>query len=246
MPLPLSADTLDALPEAARSFYIPKDGKFVLDAPIEDVTGLKAAQRAALDEKKKLDDKIKATLGDRSLDDVAELIRKQKELDEQALSKDKLLDKRLSERDAEWQKKYDAVAAYKQKYEDRELEAAIRKAAIPAGVDPKDLEEYVIPLVKHRRVKLDGEKVVVLDKDGDPTGLSVEKFFTETYRQEAPKFYQAAGGSGGGATNGNGSGSRTASKGNVANDMNDLIGRITSDPDALKQASMGKLTVRSA
>lgn len=43
MPLPLTADTLDAIPEPLRTAYVEKDGKFVLDAEVPDVAGLKSA-----------------------------------------------------------------------------------------------------------------------------------------------------------------------------------------------------------
>lgn len=216
MPFP-TYKSKDEIPEAFRGEYVERNGEWVPN--IEDVTGLKASQRRALEEKKKLEEAMEAALGGRKLDEVAELLKKQQELEEQQARKagdfDKLLEKRVAEVRAEWEKKYNEVSPYKSKYEDRELESAIRKAAIPAGVDPKDLEEYVIPLVKGRRIRLDGDKIVVLDKDGDPTGLTPEKFFAESFKAEAPKFYQAAGGSGSGSSGGSGGG-RTTPAGKVA------------------------------
>ncbi|MEQ8332309.1 hypothetical protein [Nisaea sp.] len=52
MPLPAESDSLDAVPEAARAFYVETgDGRFHLDAEgVEDVSGLKSAlekERAA-------------------------------------------------------------------------------------------------------------------------------------------------------------------------------------------------------
>jgi hypothetical protein len=52
MPLPLVADTLDAIPEPLRSAYVERDGKYHLDAEVEDVAPLKAKQRELLDETK--------------------------------------------------------------------------------------------------------------------------------------------------------------------------------------------------
>lgn len=242
MPLPISADSLDAVPEAARSFYIQKDGKYHLDAPIEDVSGLKAAQRTALAEKKQLEEKLAAALGDAKLDDVAAIIKAHRQAEDDKARKagdvDKLIEKRVNETKAEYEKRVAALESYKQKYEDRELESAIRKAAIPAGVDPKDLEEYVIPLVKGRRVKLDGDKIVVIDKDGDATGLSVEKFFAETFKAEAPKFYQAAGGSGGGA--GQGSSANRTTGGALK--VTDAAGLLAN----LNDVAAGKVKVQAA
>lgn len=223
MPLPVFK-TKDEIPEAFRSEYTEKNGEWVPN--IEDVSGIKANARKVLDEKKKLEDAMKAALGDRNLDDVAAILKKQQELEDASLGKDKLMEKRLAERDAEWQKKFDAVAPYKTKYEARELESAIRKAAIPAGVDPKDLEEYVIPLVMNRRIRLDGDKVIVLDRDGDPTGLTPEKFFAEAFKAEAPKFYAAAGGSGGGSSGGSSGGTRQVAGTISRGDNNAIIANL--------------------
>lgn len=52
MPLPITADSLDAIPEPLRGAYVPKDGKFVLDAEIEDVSPLKAKNTQLMDETK--------------------------------------------------------------------------------------------------------------------------------------------------------------------------------------------------
>jgi hypothetical protein len=56
MPLPLVADKLDAIPEPLRSAYVERDGKYHLDAEVEDVTGLKntvATTRRERDEAKR-------------------------------------------------------------------------------------------------------------------------------------------------------------------------------------------------
>lgn len=203
MPLPTFA-TRDEIPEAVRDGYVERGGKWVPD--VEDVSGLKDSQRRALDEKKKLEDQMRAALGDHKLEEVAELLKKQREIEEAQARKagdfDKLLEKRVGETKTEYEKRIKELEAYKQKYEDSQLDTAIRKPALAAGVDPKDLEEYVIPLLKGRRIRLDGDKIVVLDKDGDPTGLTTDKFFAEVFKTESPKFYLPVGGSGGGSGGG--------------------------------------------
>jgi hypothetical protein len=203
MPFPTFAKK-DEIPESMRDSYVERNGKWVAD--VEDTSGLKESQRKALDEKKKLEDDLKRVLGDRKLDDVAALLKKQQEDDEASARKagdfDKLLAKRIDETKAEYEKRLKELEPYKAKYEDRELEAAIRDAAVAGGVIAEDMK-HVIAITKGRRVKLDEKgKAIVLDADGDPTGLSVEKFFADSFKKEAPKFYQAAGGSGSGATGG--------------------------------------------
>jgi|SRR6185437_976854 len=210
MPLPASFDTLEAIPEAFRSGYIEREGKFVLDD--SDTRGLRDSQKRLLDEKKKADaelEKFRTTLGDAKPEDVAAILKAHRETEEDRQKKagefDKLLEKRVNETKAEFEKRINELAPYKQKYEDRELDIAIRDAAAKAGVIPEDMK-LVIPIVKGSRIKLDEKsgKPIVLDADGDPTGLTVEKFFAETFRAEAPKFYAPSGGSGGGSNGGSG------------------------------------------
>jgi len=70
MPLPLLADNLDAIPEAARGAFVKgADGKFRLDAEIEDTAGLKATNAALKKEKDALS-KRAAVLGDRTAEQV--------------------------------------------------------------------------------------------------------------------------------------------------------------------------------
>lgn len=209
MPLKLF-DSKDAIPEALREGAIEtKDGKFA----VSDEEGLKESQRRLLDEKKKTDERLanlETALGGLKPDEVTSAVAARKTAEEEAARKagdfDKVLEKRVNETKAEYEKRIAELAPYKTKYEDRELEIAIRDAATKAGVPGTDLP-FVLDITKGRRVRLDEKtgKPVVFDREGDPTGLSVEKFFAETFKAEAPKFYGPAGGSGGGATQGGGS-----------------------------------------
>jgi hypothetical protein len=52
MPLPLVADSLDAVPEPLRAAYVERDGKFHLDAEIEDAAPIKAKAAELLNETK--------------------------------------------------------------------------------------------------------------------------------------------------------------------------------------------------
>jgi len=210
MPLP-TFEKAEDVPEAVRGGYIEREGKWVPDD--SDVAGLKASQRTLLAEKKAAAeerDRLKAVIGDRKPEDVAELLKQHALSEEERQKKagefDKLIEKRVNETKAEYEKRLAEALPYKQKYEDRELDIAIRDAAAKAGVISEDMK-LVIPIVKGTRVKLDEKtgKPVVYDADGDPTGLTVEKFFAETFKAEAPKFYAPSGGSGGGSNGGSGS-----------------------------------------
>lgn len=202
-------DSKDAVPESLRESAIEtKDGKWA----VADVDGLKSSQERLLDEKKKLQGKyeeLERSLGGLTPEQIAKYRTDLQRLEDEQARKagdfDKLLEKRVNETKAEYEKRIAELSPYKTKYEDREVEIAIRDAATKAGVIPTDLP-FVLDIVKGRRVKLDEKsgKVVVIDKDGDVTGLTVEKFFAETFKAEAPKFYGATSGSGGGSNGGSG------------------------------------------
>lgn len=202
-------ESKDAVPESLRESAIEtKDGKWA----VADVDGLKSSQERILDEKKKLQAKyeeLERSLGGLSPEQIAKYRTDMAKLEEEQARKagdfDKLLEKRIGETRAEYEQRLAEMERYKTRYIDREIEFAIRDAAVKAGVPAEDVP-YVVDLHKGRRVRFDEKtgKPVVYDKDGDPTGLTVEKFYADVFKAEAPKFYGATVGSGGGSTGGNG------------------------------------------
>ena len=202
-------DSKDAIPESQRDAAVEtKDGKWA----VIDNDAFHSSKERILSEKKKLQEQFEALqrqLGGLSPEDIAKHRDEMKRLEEEQHRKagdfDKLLEKRIGETRAEYEKRLADAEQYKVKYVDREVEFAIRDAAIKAGVPQEDLP-YVVDLHKGRRVRYDEKsgKPVVYDKDGDPTGLTVEKFYADVFKTEAPKFYGPTGGSGGGASNGGG------------------------------------------
>ena len=211
MPLPASFDTLEAIPEAFRSGYIEREGKFVLDD--SDTRGLRDSQKRLLDEKKRADaelGKFREALGDAKPEDVAAILKAHRDGEEERQKKagefDKLVEKRVNETKAEYEKRLAETLPYKQKYEDRELEIAIRDAMGKTGITKQSSQLLAIEATKGKTVKLDPTtgKPTVYDADGDPTGVTLEKYFSETFKTEFPQLYEPAGGSGGGSTGGNG------------------------------------------
>jgi hypothetical protein len=200
-------DAKDAIPESLRDSAVEtKDGKWA----VADVEGLKSSQERILDEKKRLQaryEELERSLGGLNPEQIAKYREDLKRIEDEAARKagdfDKLLEKRVGETKAEYEKRLAEAEKYRVKYIDREIEFAIRDAAAKAGVPQEDIP-YVVDLHKGRRVQYDDKtgKPVVYDRDGDPTGLSVEKFYAETFKAEAPKFYGSTAGSGGGASGG--------------------------------------------
>jgi len=198
MPLP-TFDKEEDIPAAVRSGYIERDGKWIPD-DLEN-------SKQILNEKKKLQQQLReleAKLGGASADEIAELRASKHQADDEAARKagdfDKLLEKRVNETKVEYEKRLAEVSPYKQKYQDRELEITIRDAALKAGVEVRYLP-FVLSHLKGSRIVYDetAGRVVVLDKDGDATGMGIEKFFSEPFKAEASEFYGGTMGTGGGA-----------------------------------------------
>ncbi len=212
MPLP-RFKTRDEVPEAFRDSYVQRGDEWV-----PDDSGYQSKNSQLLDEKKRIQqqfDELKSQLGDMTPEQIKKLREDQQRAEDEAARKagdfDKLLDKRINETKAEYEKRIEALSPYKTKFEDLHVEVAIRDAAAKAGVTAADLP-LIVEIHKGRRIKYDEKtgKTVVVDKDGDVTGLTVEKFYAETFKGEAPKFYSPEGGSGGGASS---SGARTTTNG---------------------------------
>jgi hypothetical protein len=73
-------------------------------------------------------------------------------------------------------------------------------------VFPEDIDD-VVELTRGKRLELNEKsELQVLDKDGDPSSITPEKFFKEVYKKEKPRFYKAPDASGGGAGQGKGGG----------------------------------------
>jgi hypothetical protein len=223
MPLP-TFDSKDAVPEAFRDAYVEREGKWVLDD--SESKGLKDSHRRLLDEKKRVDGenaKIREALGDLTPEQAAEVVKQYRLSEEERQKKagehDKIIEKRVNETKAEYEKRLKVVEDERNSLRSDKLENAIRKGAMAANVRTEDIDD-VVELVRGKRVRIDDGtgKIVVYDADGDPTGLTVEKFFAETYKTERPKYYGAAGGSGGGSTGGNAGngGTRSGASGTVS------------------------------
>lgn len=210
--LPLTVDKLDAIPEAARGAYVEKDGKFVLDAPIEDTSGLKAKNAELLGTNKKLADRAKI-LGDRTPEeiqadfDTAAKAREQKARDEGNFEELKKLQA------AELAKRDDTIKATESEIYDLVARNGAIEAITAAGGKVKKLLE---PVLKHVRVVKEGSARVakVVDAKGNPRivdGQGTEMTLAqlvETFKADDDYAvdFAASGASGTGARNGGGGG----------------------------------------
>lgn len=166
MPLPITVDSLDAVPEGARGAYVQKDGKFTLDAEIEDVSGLKAKNTDLINRNKSLTDRAKI-IGERTPEevqadfDLAAKAREQKAKDEGNFEELKRLQA------LELAKKDDALKSRDERIYNLVAKQGATEAIVAAGGKPKKLLGEVLKSIKV--VEQGGELVAqVVDAKGNP------------------------------------------------------------------------------
>jgi len=231
MPLDDVVDTLDAVPEAYRTLYVERDGKFVLDTKrIDDTVGLKSTleterntrkevERQMKDLQKKFEglnpDQIRNMLKRVENDEEArlmaegkfeEVLSKRVSRQTEALQAD--YKKQLEDKDKELEKRNHVMT----KLQRRALDSILTKTALDVGVnkEPGTLEDALLnALHEGWTIDEDGEAVrmrdgeVMLGKDGK-TPQKLTEWFAN--KRETKKHWFPAGNAGGGA-NGSGRGS---------------------------------------
>lgn len=207
--LPASVETLDEIPEPVRAFYREQDGKFLLKAEgIEDVTGLKNALKRQSDAAKAAKEELKKFSGI----DLEEYERlREAALGKEGKDKDevaKLIAKRTGEVEEKYKPLLTEVDRLKSRLRSVLIDDARRSAALKAGVLPDSIDDVMLVSAKYFDLN-DEEKIVVLDEDGDPTSVSPEKFFAETFKKMRPRYYPPSGASGSGADGKGGSGTKS-------------------------------------
>jgi predicted oxidoreductase len=221
MSLPLVVEKLETIPEAARGAYVEKDGKFVLDAEIEDTSGLKNKNAELIGTNRKLAARA-AVLGDRTPEDVqADLVLAAKFKEDKAKAEGNFetLKKEMADKSAA------ALAAKDKELLARDAEVydlVGKQAAIEAingaGGKVKKLLDPVMKFVKVVRGDDGKAKAVVVDgkgnariTDGVGTEMTIVQLVEEFKADEDyGNDFVASGASGSGARNEGGSGGRGA------------------------------------
>jgi hypothetical protein len=207
-------DSLDTVDESIRGAYVEKDGKFTLDvdkyAEVSPKTqGLKKKNAELLTKNKAASDGLKkfekfAEFDESDLEELLEL-RANKDKPGKDNPAD---DERLAQLEKQHKKALDKLTGEKTSTETRaselekelkhyKLTVPVRDAAAKAGVIAEDLDLVILDTQKRFALN-DESKIVVLDEDGDPTDITLAKFF-ELYKEQRPKFYAASGAGGSGA-----------------------------------------------
>jgi hypothetical protein len=197
MALPTVTDSLDAIPEPLRAAYIEREGKFHLDADIEDVTPLKSTldkerQRADVAEKerKRLDREFKEL---QQKQDAAKLGKTDEELKQ-------LRESVRGDLESEYAPFKEKAEKYDSLHRSVLLDTPIKELMLSESVGVRGERQVALwKLVGDRFDLTDDGKPMVKDHPG----LSVEKYLADQVKKEFPEFYkgtQAAGGGAGGTT----------------------------------------------
>ncbi|HEX8772591.1 MAG TPA: hypothetical protein VF735_03230 [Pyrinomonadaceae bacterium] len=218
---------LDEVPEAYRGLYVEKDGSFSVDPEkLEEFEwDDKEEQAGALKHEREERKAARAELEkyrDIDPEKAREALKKLNELDEKALIDkgeferllkkredefDRLMKKRSEEFDAEAAELKKQLAERDSRLDGYELISPVRDAALKAGVLADDIED-VLKITSHRFRLNDKRQPVVLDKEGDESSMTLDRFWGEEFKSQKPKFYGASGAGGSGApAGGSGGGS---------------------------------------
>lgn len=220
--IPMSADTLDAIPESQRGLYKEVNGKFTLDVEgYEDPTGLKSALQKERDTAKAATKESSAwkSFG-KTPDEIKELIDKQRDLEDQKLIAEKnfeeLAKKRTERMQADHDKQLkssaDTIAQLNAKaarLAAGKVASAITEAALKAGALPDAMRSIALQGADDGWTINDAGDVVamrdgevVLSKDGK-SPLSLAEW-AEGVRDASPYLWPKAQGTGAPGASGQG------------------------------------------
>lgn len=226
--IPMTADSLDAIPEAQRALYKEANGKFVLDVDgLEDTSGLKSALEKERTAARNASKQASAwqSLG-KTPEEIQELLEAQRQAEEKKLQGagefDKLKQQILDQHKVELGKKDETVSKMRSNLERHLVDAQ----AVAAISELKGVPALLLPHVKsHVKVVEDGDQFVtrVVDASGNPRVngkgefLSIKDLVSEM-RQDTifGRAFEPEGTSGSGAQSGGGAaGKKTATQAQI-------------------------------
>lgn len=206
----LTKAEFEKLSEELKKEYVADGDNYKLDADYEDVKGLKSTLEKLKADKKELSDKLIAEVDkfkDIDPERAREALKTLHDLDEKKLTAkgdyDRLLKKRNDEFDVREAESQKTIAEQSKRLDTYELINPLRDALLKAGVMADRIDDAL--LSGQRFVKLDDKrKVIVLDKDGDPSGKTLEEFAGGEFKESKPWLYAASGTGGSGSNGSNG------------------------------------------
>jgi DNA-binding transcriptional MerR regulator len=230
MPLPLTVDSLDAVPESFRSEYVEKDGRFSLAVEgLEDTTALKGALKKERDAAKaaKAEAAQFAGLGF-SIDEIKELVGERQKAERERAEKEGNFDKILDQHRREWEGKLTAAEQRAIAAETSERAAVVGTKLLSeltkAGASEEGIE--LLPDRFSARIKYelqDGKRVLtIMSADGETPMAGSNKDGTANFADLAkeavskyPSLFKATGAGGSGTrpdTRAGGAGNKTITR----------------------------------
>lgn len=188
-------ESLDNVPENERDSWTEVDGKFQRDAEVPDVNGLKSAL-AKEREAARLAKENLAKYGDIDPKKYAELLKAQEESLPEKDRNENALKKLRSEIDAIKQAGEQKVSSLEAQLKKFHTDKVARSAAIKAGVNAEDLDDVLYLTERNRSLNENGD-IIIIDNDGDPTGQSIDDFFSKDFKKAKPKYFPGIPGGGG-------------------------------------------------
>ena len=220
MPVNLTWEKQDAIPEVLKAHAVERDGKWVFDAELPDETnGLKSALQKEREANKKHADALKKLDRFKDVTDDAWTEFEEwknrdpegdpgKKPDASALEKAIAKEKARFERDLKAQKeasdeKDKKIATLEGRIRENEIWVPVKDLAVKNKVMGDRMDALVTLLKTQGRFDLDESgKLIFKDKEGYPTTVKPEKAFEVELKNEFPWAYEASGAGGSGAPNG--------------------------------------------
>lgn len=214
MSLPLTIDSLEAAPEAVRSFYEDAgEGKFRLKVDgLEDTTALKGALKKERDAAKAARTTAAQFEGlGLTADEIKQLVTEKQEADRKAAEKEGNLEKILAQHRKDWDAKLTAAEQRAQLAEQSERGAVVGTRLLAALTKAGATEEGIelLPDRLASRIKYDtqdGKRVLaIMSADGETPLAGSNKDGTATFEDLArealtkfPSLFKGSGAGGGG------------------------------------------------
>lgn len=219
MPLKLTVDTLDGIPDALKGEYTEKDGKFVLGVEgLEDTSGLKSALDKERKTRSELEKKVKKWEGlGKSDDEIAELLAAAEKAEREKAEKDGDHTKILKQHQDKWAKEKAGLEAELNAAKASERNAIIETSVL-GSLNKAGATEEGIDLLPDRlasRITFetqDGKRILkIMQADGETPmagagkdGLATIDDLVKEATTKWPSLFKGSGTTGSGKQPGNG------------------------------------------
>lgn len=224
MPVKLTWEAQDAIPDGLKDHAVEQDGKWIFEAEtVAEVGNLKNTLKKERDNRAKFEGELKRferfkPLTEADEDELDEFLERWERRNEKpAGSKGKPEDDAVKDKlhQREVKKLADELGTTKAELEKAQAElndfrlwTPLRDVFIKAGGEPGDWELARLELASQGRFGFDDDRKIVVLEDGHPSSVSPEKFFKDVYSDQRPKFYRASNAAGSGANNNTAGGMR--------------------------------------